>query len=143
MGSILPPRFGKGESERTEAESLTERGAPPSGLHISVGPFRPICHNVYTVAARFEWDETKAARNLTKHGIRFQTAALVFEDPHHADFAESVVIDGEERWLTFGSLDGNVILAVAYTITYDGDDEVIRIISARKADAKERRKYAN
>jgi uncharacterized protein len=92
---------------------------------------------------QFEWDEKKNETNLKKHGIDFETAQEVFSDPHVADFTERIVVGGEERWLAFGSLDGSVLLAVSYTTMYDGDDEVIRIISARKADARERRKYAN
>jgi uncharacterized DUF497 family protein len=59
-----------------------------------------------------------------------------------SELPEPIVVDGEERWLAFGSFDGR-ILAAAYTVTTHGDDEVIRLISARKADARERRKYAN
>jgi len=82
---------------------------------------------------KFTWDEVKNRSNIAKHGIDFETAQEVFSDPHVADFTERIVVGGEERWLAFGSLDGSVLLAVSYTTMYDGDDEVIRIISARKA----------
>jgi hypothetical protein len=90
----------------------------------------------------FEWDENKNEANIKKHGISFESAKLVFDDPYVIAFPERIV-DGEERWLAFGSLDGIVIPAVAHTIGDDCDNEVIRIISARKASASERRQYAN
>jgi uncharacterized protein len=102
-----------------------------------------VLQRIYGIAIRSERDEEKNETNLTKHGIDFETAREVFNDPHMADFIERFVVDSEERWLAFGSMEGSVILAVAYTTMSDGEGEVIRIVSARKADAKERRRYAN
>ena len=45
----------------------------------------------------FEWDPDKDAWNYVKHGIRFETAAMVFDDPYHVSQLDRVV-DGEERW---------------------------------------------
>ena len=53
---------------------------------------------------RFEWDEAKNRRNLAKHRISFETAKLVFEDPHHLSVHDRVV-EGEKRWQTFGMID--------------------------------------
>lgn len=97
---------------------------------------------VYGLALTFEWDETKNETNIKKHGIRFETAKEVFEDPCVLQVPERIV-GGEERWQAYGSIDSTVILMVAYTITDDGENEVIRIISARKATPAEKRKYAN
>jgi uncharacterized DUF497 family protein len=47
---------------------------------------------------RFEWDEAKNGSNQTKHGIDFETAQLVFDDPHCVTFVERMS-GGEERWL--------------------------------------------
>jgi uncharacterized DUF497 family protein len=83
-----------------------------------------------------EWDEAKNRSNVTKHRIHFETAVLVFEDPHAVSHLDRVV-DGEERWQTIGMVGGLIILLVVHTM----DDEVIRIISARKATPRERRIY--
>ena len=92
--------------------------------------------------ARFAWDEEKNRTNSAKHGISFETAQLIFDDPYVVSFPEWNV-DGEERWQSMGSADGVIILLVAHTVR-DGDGyELIRIISARKASWSERRRYAN
>ena len=93
------------------------------------------------MAVCFEWDEAKNPSNIVKHGISFETAKLVFEDPHVASFPERNV-EGEERWQSLGSADGVVILTVAHTLNDSEGNEVIRIISARKASPSERRRYA-
>ena len=89
---------------------------------------------------RFEWDPTKAASNLRKHGVSFPTAARVFSDPY-ALVEQDRIENGEERWQTIGVVDGIVMLLVAHTVREQDDIEVIRIISARRADRKERRRY--
>lgn len=63
---------------------------------------------------RFDWDEAKNRRNVAKHGIHFETAVLVFEDPY-ALVRLDRVIDGEERWQTIGMINGLVVLLVAHT----------------------------
>ena len=90
---------------------------------------------------RFDWDEKKNASNLRKHGIDFNTASLVFDDPMYLPTQDREV-DGEERWQTIGRADGIVLLLVVHTIEgEDDEEELVRIISARKADAHERRRY--
>jgi hypothetical protein len=89
----------------------------------------------------FEWDEAKARSNLRKHGVRFDDAMLVFLDPYA--LVEQDRIEQEElRWQTLGLAAGIVLLLVAHTVQGDGEDEIIRIISARKASRKERIRYA-
>jgi uncharacterized DUF497 family protein len=88
---------------------------------------------------RFEWDDKKNASNLRKHGVDFDTASLVFDDPMHLPTLERV-IEGEARWQTIGLADGVLLLLVVHTVE-DEEDEVIRIISARRAEAHERRRY--
>jgi uncharacterized DUF497 family protein len=92
----------------------------------------------------FEWDPVKAANNLRKHGISFDMAMRVFADPFALVELDRVE-DGEQRWQTLGLVEGHVLVLVAPTIR-DEDDrgwprEIIRIISARAADRKERRRY--
>jgi hypothetical protein len=89
---------------------------------------------------RFEWNQIKNRRNLKNHKISFDSAKSVFDDPHALSESERDV-DGEDRWQTVGVISGSVIVVVAYTYREEGDEEVIRIISARKASPSERRAY--
>jgi uncharacterized DUF497 family protein len=89
---------------------------------------------------RFEWDEDKNRRNLAKHKVSFETARLVFDDPQMLSIQDRVV-EGEERWQTVGMVSGTVLF-VAHTYRERAGDEVIRLISARKAITHERRVYA-
>jgi len=91
---------------------------------------------------RFEWDVDKNVSNQTKHGVSFELASEVFDDPLHVSVADRIE-GGEQRWITLGLVEGIVILIVAHTWHDDGDDEVVRIISARRATRKERRSYEN
>ena len=91
---------------------------------------------------RFQWDESKNETNLRKHGISFETAALVFEDTNRLEFVERIE-EGQERWHAIGSVRGSFLfLTVAHTYTEDGDEVVVRIISARRATRRERKLYA-
>jgi len=78
--------------------------------------------------------------NESKHGVRFDDAILVFADPH-ALMEQDRVEGGELRWQTIGLVGGVVLLLVAHTIRDEGADEIIRIISARKATRKESKRY--
>ena len=89
---------------------------------------------------RFEWDADKAASNLRKHGVSFQTALRAFADP--LALMEQDRVEGEERrWRTVGLVEGWLLLVVAHTVWDEVDGEVIRIISARRAQPRERRRY--
>jgi hypothetical protein len=88
----------------------------------------------------FEWDEAKARSNRRKHGVSFEDAMLVFTDPF-ALADQDRVANGELRWQTLGLVDGIVLLLVAHTVRNQADDEVIRIISARRATRKEQQRY--
>lgn len=90
---------------------------------------------------RFEWDLVKATANLAKHGIAFEDAAQVFDDPLQRSRQDRTE-GGEVRWQTLGMAGGTlVLLLVAHTWQEDDDEEVIRIISARTANKRERRDY--
>lgn len=84
----------------------------------------------------FEWDDDKAASNLTDHRVAFEDAARVFYDPSRIDRYDGREDYGEDRFLTIG-LFGTVELAVVYTVRGD----TIRLISARKAESHERNDY--
>ena len=89
---------------------------------------------------RFEWDPVKARSNLRKHGLSFETATLVFADPF-AVFDQDRIEAGELRWVAIGSVEGFRMLVVAHVVRVQDGEEVIRIISARRADRKEKRRY--
>ncbi|ENN90905.1 MULTISPECIES: BrnT family toxin [Bartonella] len=90
---------------------------------------------------RFEWDKIKAESNLRKHRISFEVAVRVFADPF-AMTRQDRIENGEYRWQTLGLVNGFLLLLVAHTIYDDKDGrEVIRIISARRASLKERKRY--
>jgi uncharacterized DUF497 family protein len=85
---------------------------------------------------RFEWDEAKNRKNFKKHGIQFETAVLVFEDPHALSFQDRVIED-EERWQIFGAVHGRIVM-VAHVWREENEDEVvIRLISARSTSSYE------
>jgi uncharacterized protein len=90
---------------------------------------------------RFEWHEAKNRNNEKKHGIDFQTAQLVFEDPYCITFIERIS-DNEQRWHAIGSIEEIIIIVVVHTHRVEGADEIIRIISARRATTHERNLYA-
>jgi uncharacterized DUF497 family protein len=91
---------------------------------------------------RFEWDDQKNRVNQQKHSITFESAALVFNDPQ-TTFRKDRVVDGEQRWHAIGSVEEAVLLVVhVYRMECEnGEEEIIRIISAREANKRERRIY--
>jgi uncharacterized protein len=89
---------------------------------------------------QFEWDPVKARTNQRKHGVTFEDAMHVFLDPY-AFSAQDRVEDGELRWQTIGLAGGALLLFVAHTFVERGDDEIIRLISARRVTRKERTRY--
>ena len=92
------------------------------------------------MATEFEWDPTKAAANLAKHGVAFEDASRVFADIN-AIVALDRIADGEARWKAIGSVDRSIVLVVIHTTREEDDSEVIRIISAREANRREKRTY--
>ncbi len=89
----------------------------------------------------FTWDEAKNRANQHKHGISFEAAALVFDDPRHITRQDRIE-NGEPRWQTLGLVGGMVVLLVAHTVYEEATGkETIRIISARRATKLERKLY--
>ncbi len=92
-------------------------------------------HNVHINSLRFEWDARNASANLAKHGIAFEEAKSAFYDEH------AKLIDGpdhsadEERFILMGLSYALRLVVVCHC--YLGADDVVRIISARKATAHE------
>ena len=84
---------------------------------------------------KFEWDEAKRRSNLTRHGIDFADVSQLFEDPAMGWTDDRYDYD-ERRFLRVGLLHGEVVVVV-----YTGTDDVIRLISARKATKDEEIQY--
>jgi uncharacterized DUF497 family protein len=86
---------------------------------------------------KFEWDPRKTAANLRKHGVSFDEAMTVFADWESVTIPDPDHSEGEERFLIVGSSSRGQILVVSHAER----GENVRIISARCADARERRKH--
>lgn len=91
---------------------------------------------------RFTWDPAKARKNLRVHGISFETATEVFSDPNHITKDNYFMVDqGEQRYGIIGLTSEAVLLLVVFVERNNPDLEIVRIISARKADDYERKAY--
>jgi uncharacterized DUF497 family protein len=88
---------------------------------------------------RFEWDEAKNRENGRKHGVSFDEARTVFYDDNAIEFYDDVHSEWEERFLLLGLSSRLRMLMVCHCLREGGD--VIRIVSARRATAKERKHY--
>ena len=96
-------------------------------------------YNIIMETLKFEWDPNKNETNKKKHGLSFETAkevfydefAILFDDPDHSE--------EEDRFLIIGMTDRKGVCIVSHC--YRGEDEKIRIISARKATKTEQNVY--
>ena len=86
---------------------------------------------------KFEWDPQKAAANQSKHGVSFDEAKSVFDDPLYVDFYDPDHSDGEHRYIIIGQSHRSRLLMVSYTERND----TIRIISSREVTRTEREAY--
>jgi uncharacterized protein len=86
---------------------------------------------------KFEWNDNKAVRNLAKHGVSFDEAKTVFDDPLYIDFYDPDHSDDEERYLIVGESDRGRLLIISYSERKSS----IRIISARQVTRSEREAY--
>jgi uncharacterized protein len=89
---------------------------------------------------RFSWDDEKAAANLKDHGVSFEAASTVFDDPFYLT-AENLEFEGEQRYDAVGAGTFGLVLHVTFIDWLNGIEVVTRIISARKATPRERRAY--
>lgn len=85
----------------------------------------------------FDWNEEKAKSNLAKHGVSFDEATSVFDDPLFLTFADPEHSLGEQRFIIIGESAKGRLLVVSYTER----TKTIRLISARLATNKERKAY--
>ena len=93
---------------------------------------------------KFDWDPRKSARNWKKHQVAFQEAVTIFNDPFILSKFDNSHSDNEDRWISLGLSEVARVILVVHTQRYgDGEAEVIRLISARKADSAEEQEYMN
>ena len=85
---------------------------------------------------KFEWNKSKAKDNFERHGVTFEMAKEVFKDPFAVEFLDDRQDYGEERFVIFGMVDGEVLY-----VAYIERDETIRMISARRATKDEEENY--
>jgi len=90
---------------------------------------------------KFEWDENKNQINQAKHGVSFEEAKEVFDDALQIAKLDHRFNYFEERWITLGATTKQKLLVVANLFFTEEGEEIIRIISARKANSKERKIY--
>jgi uncharacterized DUF497 family protein len=91
---------------------------------------------------RIEWNEEKNVANQARHnGLDFETASRVFNDPLCVFRKDRVDETGEQRWHAIGSAGTAQLVLVVHVYRSDHDEEIIRIISARKARKQESRGY--
>ena len=89
---------------------------------------------------KFEWNETKALKNINKHGVSFEEASSVFYDDFAVQFYDNEHSELEEdRFLILGISNKSRVLMVCHCERLSGD--VLRIISARKATKNEKKFY--
>ena len=84
-----------------------------------------------------EWDDEKAALNLEKHGVSFEEAATVFDDPLYVDLYDPDYSTEEHRYLIVGASKKGRLLIVSYTER----ENILRFISARELTPAERKAY--
>lgn len=87
----------------------------------------------------FVWDEEKNRINKIKHGISFSTAILIFEDPFHIERYDVEHSIDEDRWIGIGIAHPQILFVV---FAVKDEHETYRIISARKANAREKQEYS-
>jgi uncharacterized DUF497 family protein len=85
----------------------------------------------------YEWDDAKNVLNRRKHGVDFAEAILALEDPNRLEDVDSEIVHGEERIRVIGMGRDRVL----FVVTTLHDEELCRIISARKATRHEQDRY--
>lgn len=93
---------------------------------------------------KFTWDKEKSRTNIRDHGVPFEIAELAFDDPHYIQTFDRTMDYGEERLHLIGKVENIALLLVVHTWKEETDGQIyVRIISARAADRKEKRIYAD
>ena len=97
--------------------------------------------DIYIIYMIFEWDENKAKINYTKHKVTFEEAQTVFYDENALLLADEKHSDEEERFILMGMSSMMNTLLVCFCERGSNNNEIIRIISSRKANKKEIEQY--
>jgi uncharacterized DUF497 family protein len=91
---------------------------------------------------QFEWNEIKAAANLRKHGVSFELASTVFNDPRLLTIVDLEHSEAEERWFSVGCASNGALLSIVYLWSESEPATTkIRLIMARQATRNEIRHY--
>lgn len=91
---------------------------------------------------RFEWDPSKARRNLKDHGVAFERAATVFLDPEALTEFDEEHSGDEDRWITLGLDRTGTLVVVCHAYREETETSArLRLISARMATKKEAKQY--
>jgi uncharacterized DUF497 family protein len=96
-------------------------------------------YNIHKRRLEFAWNSEKDQENLRKHGVAFGEAATVFLDKRAGLYHDPEHSDAEDRYILHGMSEKARMLVVCHC--YRRNDSIIRIISARKADAQESTEY--
>ena len=92
----------------------------------------------YTLAVRFEWDAAKSETCFRERGFDFAYAACAFADPSRMVRPDTRYVYGEDRYQMLGTVEGRL-----FVLIYTTRKDVVRIISARKANSREVKQYEN
>ena len=84
----------------------------------------------------FEWDGEKAEANVAKHGVSFEEAKTIFDDPLYVDFYDPDHSQDEHRYIMIGLSNQGLLIA-----SYAGRNDTIRMITARQVTRSEREAY--
>ncbi len=90
---------------------------------------------------KFEWDTAKEKINMRKHHVSFEQASYVFVDPFALNKSDNEHSEDENRWIILGKALNETILLVVHTFRDKDGKEFVRIISARKANKREKQAY--
>jgi len=90
---------------------------------------------------KFEWNANKELINQRKHGVSFEQASYVFNDPYALSQFDMEHSDDEDRWILLGKSLNQALLVVVHKYVNNENVEVVRIISARKATKNEKKTY--
>jgi len=88
----------------------------------------------------FEWDPEKEKKNIAKHGVSFELATRVWDDPLHVILPDRIE-SGEQRWHAIGMVGPVATLLVVHANPDAENEDKVRIIGARKATRHERKLY--
>jgi uncharacterized DUF497 family protein len=93
----------------------------------------------YNRRVKFEWDDAKNISNFAKHSIWFEEAQTIWTDPHASEYFDPTHSEREDRFIRIGYSLSNRLVLVVFCERLEGT--IVRIISARKATAKERKAH--